>query len=107
MITDLRDFVSKVNEVVKNLDAPTFLFGAHVFSQTLVVLGLDTVKIHGIIDNAESKQSERLYGTKLLVYPPKIIAEFPLVYVILKASHYQEEIKSQLRGINPNVIVLE
>ena len=107
MITDLRDFVSNVNEVVKNLDAPTFLFGAHVFSQTLVVLGLDTGKIHGIIDNAESKQSERLYGTKLLVYPPKIIAEFPLVYVILKASHYQEEIKSQLLEINPNVIVLE
>jgi hypothetical protein len=107
MITDLRGFVSNVNEVVKNLDAPIFLFGAHVFSQSLVVLGLGTEKIYGIIDNAESKQNERLYGTKLLVYPPKIIAEFPLVYVVLKASHYQEEIKSQLLEINPNVIVLE
>jgi hypothetical protein len=107
MITDLRGFVSNVNKVVKNLDAPIFLFGAHIFSQSLVVLGLGTEKIYGIIDNAESKQNERLYGTKLLVYPPKIIAEFPLVYVILKASHYQEEIKSQLLEINPNVIVLE
>jgi hypothetical protein len=107
MITDLRSFVSNVNEVVKNLDAPIFLFGAHVFSQSLVVLGLGTEKIYGIIDNAESKQNERLYGTKFLVYPPKIIAEFPLVYVVLKASHYQEEIKSQLLEINPNVIVLE
>lgn len=107
MITDLRGFVSTVNEIIKNLDAPIFLFGAHIFSQSLVVLGLNIEKIYGIIDNADSKQNERLYGTKLLVYPPKIIAEFPLVYVILKASHYQEEIKSQLIGINPNVVVLE
>jgi hypothetical protein len=107
MITDLRSFVSKVNEVVKNLDVPVFLFGAHVFSQTLVVLGLDIERIYGIIDNAESKQNQRLYGTKLLVYPPQIIAEFSSVYVVLKASHYQEEIKSQLLEINPNTIVLE
>lgn len=107
MITDLRSFVSEVNEVIKDLDVPIFLFGAHVFSQTLAVLGLDVERIYGIIDNAVSKQNQRLYGTKLLVYPPQVIAEFSSVCVVLKASHYQQEIKSQLLEINPDTIVLE
>ena len=107
MITELQDFVTNVNKVVKKVNAPIFLFGAHIFSQSLLVLGLDSEKIFGIIDNAVSKQTQRLYGTEFFVYPPEIIADYPLVYVVLKASHYQEEIKSQLLAINPGVIVLE
>jgi hypothetical protein len=107
MVGDLKNFVHYVNEKIDNVDAPIYLFGAHIFSQSLVVLGLNSEKISGIIDNSQSKQNQRLYGTNLFVYPSTVISEHPLVYVVLKASHYQEEIKSQLLKINPKVIVLE
>jgi hypothetical protein len=107
MVEDLKDFVYYVNEKIDNLDAPIYLFGAHIFSQSLVVLGLNSEKISGVIDNSQSKQNQRLYGTNLIVYPSTVVSEHPLVYVVLKASHYQEEIKSQLLKINPKVIVLE
>jgi hypothetical protein len=107
MVKDLKDFAIYVNEKVSNVEAPIYLFGAHIFSQSLVVLGLNSEKISGIIDNSQSKQNQRLYGTNLLVYPSTVVSEHPLVYVVLKASHYQEEIKSQLLKINPNVVILE
>jgi hypothetical protein len=107
MVKDLKDFALYVNEKVSNVEAPIYLFGAHIFSQSLVVLGLNSEKISGILDNSQSKQNQRLYGTNLLVYPPTVVSKHPLVYVVLNASHYQEEIKSQLLKINPNVVILE
>lgn len=107
MVEDLKNFAHYVNEKVSNIEAPVYLFGAHIFSQSLFVLGLNSERIGGVIDNSQSKQNQRLYGTNLLVYPSTVVSEHPLVYVVLKASHYQEEIKSQLLKINPNVIIIE
>lgn len=104
---DLRKFVINTNQVISNLLIPTYVFGAHIFSQNLLILGLNPSFIQGVIDNAPSKQNQRLYGTELQVFNPKIIAKHNQVNVVLKSSHYQNEIKSQLYSINKNVTIIE
>lgn len=107
MWVELKEFVQKVN-AFGNLDSiPTYLFGAHVFSQALLSLGLESKNVVGILDNANAKNGERLYGTKYNVYNPKVIQNMREVRVILKTSHYQNEIKSQLFGLNSNVEIIE
>ena len=46
-------------------------FGAHIFSQYLIMLGLSTKNIKYILDNNKDKQNKRLYGTDLIVKSPK------------------------------------
>jgi hypothetical protein len=87
--------------------SPIFLFGAHVFSQSLYAFGLNLQKITGILDNSQAKQGKRLYGTPLLVMNPAIISESHDPIVVLNASHYQNEIKKQLFELNPNVKIIE
>ena len=104
---NLEVFTLYVNNVLQANSIPTFLFGAHIFSQTLTVLGLKQDRIIGVLDNSLSKQGQRLYGTHWKVFTPEIISDMDIVQVILKASHYQEEIKTQLTQLNPKVIILE
>lgn len=107
MWIELKEFVGKVN-AIGNLDSiPTYLFGANVFSQALFSLGLDFKNIIGILDNANAKNGERLYGTKFNVYNPEVIKNMREVRVILKTSLYQNEIKSQLFGLNSKVEIME
>ena len=82
---------------------PVYLFGAHVFSQYLFAFGLETERIAAVLDNAETKQGKRLYGTDLSVLSPKILARCPdEPVVILRAGVYNEEIKRDiLDNINP------
>ena len=104
---NLELFTLKVNSKLQLNDVPTYLFGAHIFSQTLAVLGIQKNRIIGVLDNSANKQGQRLYGTNWQVFHPNVIADLNQVQVILKASHYQQEIKNQLQMLNPNVIVLE
>lgn len=103
----LGEFVLECNKNLENRNVPTFIFGAHVFSQGLIALGLNVDLIEAILDNALEKQNKRLYGTELQVLNPTCIANLTSVRVILRATHYQEEIKSQLKNINPCVEILE
>jgi 2-polyprenyl-3-methyl-5-hydroxy-6-metoxy-1,4-benzoquinol methylase len=102
------DLLVKRFNASKTMDGNSvFLFGAHVFSQALLSLGLNSSHIAGVIDNATEKQGQRLYGTDLMVFNPEILKGIDDCVVILKASHYQEEIRSQLIEINPNVTIIE
>ena len=103
----LKKFVFNTNQIISNLRIPTFVFGAHIFSQNLIILGLNPSFIQGVIDNAPSKQNQRLYGTELQVFNPNIIAKYNQVNVVLKSSHYQNEIKKQLYSLNKNVMIIE
>jgi 2-polyprenyl-3-methyl-5-hydroxy-6-metoxy-1,4-benzoquinol methylase len=103
----LKDFVNDCNKKLGKTHTPTYIFGAHIFSQGLINLGLVTESINGILDNAADKQGKRLYGTTLKVSSPDIIKNLPSVRVILRATHYQEEIKNQLKALNPAVEILE
>jgi len=107
MWNELNSFVESTNHGLRSKKVPTYVFGAHVFSQSLISLGLEIGLIEGILDNAEAKQGQRLYGTNLTVSNPSIIQGKNAVRVILKASHYQEEIRNQLLGLNPLVEIIE
>jgi hypothetical protein len=110
-----QDFVSYHEELINDLNwmmsqstQPIYLFGAHVFAQHLIVMGLNTSKIVCLIDNDTNKQGRRLYGTKLNVASPKVLAEVKDPIVILKAGVYNDEIREDiLNNINKNTIFFE
>lgn len=85
-----------------------FLFGAHAFCHALQVFGLDTSRIICLLDNSESKQGKRLYGTNLTVRSPKILRDEVAPAVILPTSVYNQEIKEDiLQNINAKTIFIE
>ena len=86
---------------------PTYLFGAHIFSQYLLGFGLNSSCLTGILDNDTDKQGKRLYGTNLNIFSPNILKGAKMPIVILKAGSYSEEIKEDiLKNINPDCIFL-
>ncbi len=107
MVESLVEFVAKANTLINAHSGPIYLFGAHVFSQSLIFFGLNSERILGVLDNASEKQNKRLYGTPHQVYSPLVISELNNVMVILDASHYQSEIRNQLYSINRNVKIVE
>lgn len=84
-----------------------YLFGAHVFSQALLRSGIPNQSVRGILDNSQLKIGKRLYGTPHKVMSPLSISQEDAPVVAVIASHYQEEIKAQLRAINPSVVIVE
>ena len=94
-----KELVSELNK----LEGKIYLFGAHIFSQTLLQFGLDSSKIVCILDNDPNKQKKRLYGTDLIVYSPEVLKDVEEGTVILKAGVYNEEIKKQIKEINSNI----
>jgi len=107
MWVTLENFVSFANKAISVSEVPTYIFGAHVFTQGLIQLGLTSPTIAGVLDNAIEKQGKRLYGTNLSVFSPEVISSLGNVRVILRTTHYQEEIRNQLLELNPNVEIIE
>jgi 2-polyprenyl-3-methyl-5-hydroxy-6-metoxy-1,4-benzoquinol methylase len=107
MVESLVKFVAQANKLIDAHSGPIYLFGAHVFSQSLVFLGLKTDKIVGILDNDTGKQNNRLYGGAFQVFNPSVISELNNVMVVLNASHYQSEIHNQLISINRNIKIVK
>ena len=102
----LENDVAKLNKIITN-KKDVFLFGAHIFSQYLLNLGLKTNNIRYILDNDSSKQNKRLYGTNLKVKSPSILSKFKCPLVILRAGVYNKEIAQQIqKNINLNTIFL-
>lgn len=99
------NMVWELNEMISSTTLPVYLFGAHIFSQTLIQFGLRTDKIVGILDNSPKKNKKRLYGTSLIVDSPKILEGKGRVNVILKAGIYNEEIKKDILGNINNEVV--
>lgn len=101
------DEVKSLNQITDECNDNIFLFGAHIFSQFLIVLGLNTNKIKFILDNSKEKQNKRLYGTELKVKPPTILKNIKKPTVILRAANYNSEIKEDiLKNINPTTIFI-
>jgi hypothetical protein len=103
--------VNLINELNRQLlteARPVYLFGAHVFAQSLIGFGLDQSRIVSLLDNDSQKQGRRLYGTKLMVQSPSVLRDVKSPCVILKTGVYNKEIKEDiLSNINPNVEFLE
>ncbi|HAS85079.1 MAG TPA: methyltransferase [Candidatus Yonathbacteria bacterium] len=96
------EMIAVLNSLIEKSDHPVYLFGAHIFSQTLIQFGLKTDKIIAILDNSPIKHGKRLYGTSFVIESPKVLKNKGPVTVILKAGGYDEEIKKDiLENINP------
>lgn len=103
----LQKFVDSTLLELRASSAPTYIFGAHIFSQALLSIGLNKINVKGILDNSSAKQGQRLYGSDALTYAPDAIKDLPEVNVVLRVSHYQNEIKRQLQSLNPRVKIFE
>lgn len=108
LFLDYNEFLTNDVNIIKEklVENKTYLFGAHIFSQTLLNFGLDEESIVSILDNDPKKQSKRLYGTKLFINSPEVLRDIISPVVILRAGVYSEEIKSQLLNINSSVIFI-
>ena len=95
LIEGCRDDVKNINLKSKN-ENPTFLFGAHIFSQMLIFNGLEKSSITSVLDNDPKKQGEFLYGTNYKVFSPKILKKYKNPTVILRAGEYNREIKKNI-----------
>lgn len=89
-------------------EAPSeiFLFGAHVFSQSLLAFGVREDSITGVIDNNRLKHGGRLYGTSLRVFSPEVLRGKDRPKVVLRAGAYSDEIKRSLVEYCPSVIII-
>lgn len=99
------DLANIKNEIDQH-EGEVYLFGAHVFSQYLLNIGLDELLISGILDNSKEKTGKRLYGSNLSVFHPSIIKGTDNYLIIVKAGAYQEEVELQLKSLNPNIKII-
>ncbi len=107
-ISSRKKEIENINIKINSVNSSVFLFGAHIFSQELITMGLNSKKIKSILDNDQSKQGKRLYGTNLYVDSPECLESETTPLVVLKAGVYNKEIKKDiLQNINPKVIFLE
>jgi 2-polyprenyl-3-methyl-5-hydroxy-6-metoxy-1,4-benzoquinol methylase len=97
--------VKTVKESSQNFEK-VYLFGGHIFSQSLINLGLNTIQIEGILDNDPLKENLRLYGTDLKVFNPSKIKNDKKTLVVVKAGVFTEEITNQLIEINNDVTII-
>jgi hypothetical protein len=99
--------VQHLNAQIQRVEGPVFLFGAHVFSQTLLALGLDSSRIDCLLDNAAMKHGQRLYGTQLQVRGPAALRGLDRPVVVIRAGAYEAEIKAAiLRDHNPGTVFI-
>ena len=104
-IKDLEETVNKIKNISSSVDK-IYLFGAHIFSQKLLNIGLKESLVFGILDNDKYKQGKRLYGTNKLVYDPEIISSEKNICVVVKAGLYTKEIIDQINIINDKVKII-
>lgn len=100
--------IRELNYKMSTITQPIYLFGAHVFAQHLLAMGLNGEKIVCLLDNDKNKQGRRLYGTNFNIQSPMVLSAVESPAVILKAGVYNEEIKKDiLDNINKQTIFLE
>jgi 2-polyprenyl-3-methyl-5-hydroxy-6-metoxy-1,4-benzoquinol methylase len=87
-------------------DKNFYLFGAHIFSQLLIKLGINSKNILGILDNDPRKHGFYLYGTSYKVFLPKILKKFNKPVIVLRSGQYSKEIKKQIHKINPSSVII-
>jgi hypothetical protein len=86
-----------ISEAIGQFEGPVYLFGAHIFSQYLLKLGLREEVLAGVLDNSRAKEGKRLYGSRLLVsHPSQLQTEAPTMFIV-RTGVYDGEIKRGLR----------
>ncbi len=100
-----KNFASECNLRKIQDETNVYIFGAHVFSQQLLNLGLREDSIKGVLDNDQAKIGRRLYGTLLEIQSPKVLEEELSAIVILDAGEYSTEIEKQLMKLQTRVEV--
>lgn len=99
------EMIATLNAQLAKSTAPTYLFGAHIFSQTLIQFGLDTSRIVSILDNSPLKQGKRLYGTRFMVESPEVLRNAGPTNVIVKVASYHDEITKQIAELNEKTLI--
>jgi hypothetical protein len=94
--------VADINAHIK--DNKIYLFGAHIFSQTLLNLGIDETQVLNILDNDPKKQDKRLYGTDLIVKSPSCLEGLDHPIVVVRSGVYTDEIKAGISKINSTAV---
>jgi len=102
-----QDFVAEINQKLEKFEGDVYLFGAHIFSQFLLNLGLNKSRIKLILDNSEMKNNTRLYGYNLKIRTPNQIEIKNDSAIILKVGAYKEEIVNNLKKQNESIIIWE
>lgn len=97
---------SRIDKIISETNGRTYLFGAHIFSQLLLKIGLREENIDGVLDNSKNKQNKRLYGSGLKVFSPNILKDDDAPMIILRAGKYNAEIRSQIMNINAQARII-
>ncbi len=97
--TEIIDKVIHINGFITNNKLSFYLFGAHIFSQYLISLGLNVKMIDSLLDNSTYKQGKRLYGTNLTVLSPENLRGKEYLGIVLPMGNYEDEIVEQLFGL--------
>lgn len=101
-----KTIVDNLNDKLNDVDE-YYLFGAHVFSQFMICLGLNTSKLAFILDNNVKKQGKRLYGTSFLVRSPQILSTVKQPSLIVYAGSFTNEIRDDIiLNINKDAVFL-
>jgi 2-polyprenyl-3-methyl-5-hydroxy-6-metoxy-1,4-benzoquinol methylase len=103
-IKNQQDDVESINQRLNNREF--YLFGAHIFAQSLFNFGLDQSKVINLLDNDPNKQNKRLYGTNCWVKSPRCLEGLDCPIVVLRSGSYTEEIKESILKINSTVIFI-
>lgn len=105
-MSNLDDDVKFIESRLNEMTGPKFIFGAHIFTQTLVSRGLNESMFLNVLDNDPTKQGRRLYGTSLKIESPEILRNLKNPIVVVRAAQYTSEIVRGIRQINLKVIII-
>ena len=96
---EINNKVDKINKFMNLEGYQFYLFGAHIFTQYLIALGMNTNNIVGILDNSIEKQGKRLYGSELNVFSPNILNGRSKIALVLPMGNYEYEVIEQLKDL--------
>lgn len=100
--------ISKFNKIFLGRNkSSNFIFGAHIFSQYLLKMGLKENNFSYVLDNSKDKFRKRLYGTNISVEKPDIIKKIKKPIILVNMGQYQSEVEKQLKKINKKTRIVK
>lgn len=96
----LEQYAKEINIVLRSSKDPTYIFGAHVFTQMLIAAGVQENLLQGCLDNSTLKSGKRLYGTSLnVLIPNQVTKENKQIKVVGAVAQYKNEINDQFLSL--------
>jgi hypothetical protein len=103
-VKNIYNYITEVNKKIETIDS-YYVYGAHISTQFLLKLGIESTKILGILDNSEMKIGKVLYGTPYKVFTPSILKSGKF-YVLCNVGAFTPEIKNDLLKINDSIVFI-